>query len=117
MSTTESRDNLSSLFRIEQLREDNWLPWKRRVTAILRERGVLQYVNGTSQKPVPRGETPTAEETATITRWVEGDLKAQTVLELSISDSQMIHIAGATTATEAIPHGCGRWRRHRRACH
>ena len=35
-----------------------------------------------------------------ITKWVEGDQKAQTVIELLLSDSQMIHIADATTAVE-----------------
>ncbi|GBE87024.1 hypothetical protein SCP_1002700 [Sparassis crispa] len=100
-STTESRDSLSSLFRIEQLRDDNWLPWKRRTMAILRERGVLKYVDGTSEKPKPaNATTPTAGETAVITKWVEGDQKAQTVIELLLSDSQMIHIADATTAAE-----------------
>ncbi|GBE84071.1 hypothetical protein SCP_0600490 [Sparassis crispa] len=100
-STTESRDSLSSLFRIEQLRDDNWLPWKRRTMAILRERGVLKYVNETSEKLKPaNATTPTAGETAVITKWVEGDQKAQTVIELLLSDSQMIHIADATTAAE-----------------
>ncbi len=52
------------------------------------------------QKPVPVGSTPTADETKEIEKWETADFKAQTQIELNLSDSQMIHIAGATTAAE-----------------
>src|ERR1700754_840575 len=99
MSTsTPSTDTPSSLFRIELLREDNWIPWKRRVTAILRERGLLKYVEGTVTKPSAADPTqPTTAETQAIERWEELDGKAQTQIELTLSDTQMIHIAGAKT--------------------
>ncbi|PBK59422.1 hypothetical protein ARMSODRAFT_854691, partial [Armillaria solidipes] len=32
--------------------------------------------------------------------WEEGDGRAQTQIELTLSDSQMIHIAGAKTSAE-----------------
>ncbi|KAK0232761.1 hypothetical protein IW262DRAFT_1422633, partial [Armillaria fumosa] len=83
--STASDSIPSSLFRIELLREDNWVPWKRRVTAILRERGLLKYAEG---------------EMKGMQTWDETDGKAQTQIELTLSDSQMIHIAGATTAAD-----------------
>ncbi len=91
----------SSLFRIELLQEHNWVPWKRRVTAILRERALLKYADGTLKKPIPAdAKAPTAEESEKITKWEEGDGRAQTQIELTLSDSQMIHIAGAKTSAE-----------------
>jgi gag-polypeptide of LTR copia-type len=48
---SDSREAPSSLYRIELLREDNWLPWKRRITGILRDRNLLKYVDGTAKKP------------------------------------------------------------------
>ncbi|GBE90191.1 hypothetical protein SCP_1900400 [Sparassis crispa] len=69
--------------------------------AILRERGVLKYVDGTSEKPKPvDAATLTPEEMAATKKWIEGDQKAQTVIELLLSDLQMIHITDATTAVE-----------------
>lgn len=91
----------SSLFRIELLQEHNWAPWKRRVTAILRERALLKYAEGTEPRPVPADKNAvTAEEAEKIQKWEEGDGRAQTQIELTLSDTQMIHIAGAKTAAE-----------------
>lgn len=101
-STTTAADTTpSSLFRIEQLNETNWVPWKRRVTAIFRERGLLQIVEGTDKKPVAADpKTPTNDEKKKIERWEELEGKAQTQIELTLSDSQMVHIAGAKTAAD-----------------
>ena len=41
---------------------------------------------------------PTAEELESQKKWREGDTKACTRIELAISDAEMIHISGATTA-------------------
>jgi hypothetical protein len=102
MSTTNLADYTpSSLFRIEQLNEINWVPWKRRVTAIFRERALLKIVEGTTPKPVAADpEKPTTDERKKMERWAELDGKAQTQIELTLSDSQMVHIAGAKTAAE-----------------
>ncbi|KDR73973.1 hypothetical protein GALMADRAFT_69683, partial [Galerina marginata CBS 339.88] len=86
-TTSEIRDASSSLYRIELLKEDNWLPWKRRVTGVLRERRLLKYA------------LVTARETE-ISEWEDNDARAQTQIELTLSDPQMIHIAGAKTAAE-----------------
>ena len=99
MSQSKTHEIPSSLFRIELLREDNWLPWKRRVTAILRERNLLKYVDGTAKKPKSSSPT-TTEEINELTKWETGDQSAQTQIELTLSDAQMIHIAGAKTAAE-----------------
>ncbi|KAK0484672.1 hypothetical protein IW261DRAFT_1297349, partial [Armillaria novae-zelandiae] len=68
----------SSLFRIELLQEHNWVPWKCRPGAV-------------------DPKAPTAEEIAKLSKWEEMDGKAQTQIELMLSDLQMIHIAGAKT--------------------
>ncbi|KAF7377310.1 hypothetical protein MSAN_00151500 [Mycena sanguinolenta] len=102
MSTTaNTADTPSSMFRIEQLNEANWVPWKRRVTAILRERGLLKIAEGTMQRPVAADPgKPTKDERKERERWEELDGKAQTQIELTLSDSQMVHIVGAKTAAE-----------------
>ncbi|PBK78951.1 hypothetical protein ARMGADRAFT_951560, partial [Armillaria gallica] len=84
---SSSNDSTPSLlFRIELLREDNWVPWKR---------------HGTDMKPIAADpKAPTAEETAKLRKWEEMDGKAQTQIELMLSDMQMIHIMGAITAAE-----------------
>jgi hypothetical protein len=101
-STTTAADTTpSSLFQIEQLNETNWVPWKRRVTAIFCEHGLLQIVEGTDKKPVAADpKMPTNDEKKKIERWEELEGKAQTQIELTLSDSQMVHIAGAKTAAD-----------------
>jgi hypothetical protein len=100
MSTsTESRDASSSLYRIELLREDNWLPWKCRITGIMRDRRLLKYADGSEGKPA-LSVPPKKEETEELAKWIENDARAPTQIELTLSDPQMIHIAGAKTAVE-----------------
>jgi hypothetical protein len=101
-TTTNVADHTpSSLFRIEQLTDTNWVPWKRRVTAILRERALLKIVEGITTRPVAADpENPTSDERKQMERWEELDGKAQTQIELTLSDSQMVHIAGAKTAAD-----------------
>ncbi|KAK0209435.1 hypothetical protein IW262DRAFT_1281621, partial [Armillaria fumosa] len=71
------------------------------VTAIQREQGLLKYAEGVKTRPVPVDPKKlTAEEMKGIQTWDETDRKAQTQIELTLSDSQMIHIAGANTAAE-----------------
>ena len=96
---SDSREAPSSLYRIELLREDNWLPWKRRITGILRDRNLLKFVDGTAKKPEVSDPMKDGEE-AKVTAWEEGDSRARTQLELTLSDAQMVHIAGAKSAEE-----------------
>ena len=86
---------------IELLNNDNWMPWKRRMLAILRDQGLEKYVAKTAEAPKPIvAAKPTKEETDAIVKWQEGDAKARTQIELSIGDSEMIHLSGATTACQ-----------------
>ncbi|KAJ2927946.1 hypothetical protein H1R20_g9148, partial [Candolleomyces eurysporus] len=86
-------------YRIELLKGTNWMPWKRRMTAILRDQNLEEYINPESKKPEPADKnSPTTEERKKIETWIQGDAKARTRIELAIGDSEMIHISGATTA-------------------
>jgi hypothetical protein len=86
-------ENISSggSYRIELLKNDNWMPWKRRMLAILRDQGLEKYVDKTTQPPV---------ESEALLKWQDGDAKARTRIELSIGDSEMIHLSGANTAKD-----------------
>ncbi|KAF8167009.1 hypothetical protein K438DRAFT_1616246, partial [Mycena galopus ATCC 62051] len=64
----------------------NWVPWKHRVTAIFCERA--------------DPDNPMAVNFSDGKRWEELDGKGQTQIELTLSDSQIVHIAGAKTAAE-----------------
>jgi hypothetical protein len=80
-------------YRIELLKNDNWMPWKRRMLAILRDLGLEKYVDKTINPPTP-------DEKEALLKWKEGDAKARTRIELSIGDSEMIHLSGANTARD-----------------
>ncbi|GBE85815.1 hypothetical protein SCP_0803370 [Sparassis crispa] len=99
MSTSADNTSNSNAYRIPLLKEDNWLPWKRRVEAILNDKGLQEYVTRKTLKPQPSNEPANrAVREAEISAWGEKDLKAQNVIVLSLGDSQMVHIAGAETA-------------------
>src|SRR5882757_3808003 len=89
---SENNHSSSGPYRIELLRNDNWMPWKRRMLAILRDQGLEKYVSKTAQSP--------AGDEEAITKWQDGDAKARTRIELSIGDSEMIHLSGANTAKD-----------------
>ena len=91
----------SGTYRIELLRSNNWLPWKRRMLAVLRDQGLETYVEEDSKAPTPTDpQRPTKDETNALTKWNNGDAKTRTRIELAIGDSEMIHIIGAKTASE-----------------
>lgn len=86
---------------MEMLKGHNWMPWKRRMLAVLRDSKLEQYIERESRLPAAANPNlPTESELETQTRWREGNAKARTNLELAISDSEIIHIIGATTASE-----------------
>jgi hypothetical protein len=61
----------------------------------------LKIVEGTTPKPVAADlDKPTVDEKKQMERWEELDGKAQTQIELTLSDSQMVHIAGTKTVAE-----------------
>ena len=77
------------------------MPWKRRMLAVLRDLGLEKYIAKDAKFPesIDR-DKPTAEEQAIQKRWIDGDAKARTRIELAIGDSEMIHLTGAETARE-----------------
>ena len=69
--------------------------------AILRDQGLEKYVKKTAELPKAKEPAePTKEETEAIDKWPEADMKACTRIELSIGDSEMIHLSGAVTARD-----------------
>jgi len=86
---------------MELLNNDNWMPWKRRMMAVLRDLDLDKYIEGDEEVPKPKDEgQPTEVEKKELKEWNRGDAKARTRIELAIGDAQMIHISGATTAKE-----------------
>jgi transposase InsO family protein len=91
----------SSGYRIELLKSENWMPWKRRMLAVLRDMGLEKYIDKAATPPIPADPSnPTKEETEAKDKWREGEAKARTRIELAIGDSEMIHISGALTARD-----------------
>src|SRR5277367_3151728 len=88
-------------YRIELLGSKNWMPWKRRMLAILRDLNLEDYIEKESTSPVAKEPgNPTDVEKGLIKAWKTGDAKARTRIELAIGDAEMIHISGANTAKE-----------------
>ncbi|KAJ3525781.1 hypothetical protein NMY22_g10432 [Coprinellus aureogranulatus] len=87
-------------YRLEPLNATNWMPWKRRMLAILRDQGHDKYVTSAEKtKPVitATGASP-AVTSVDVAAWETGEQKARTRIELAIGDTKKIHILGADTA-------------------
>ena len=98
---SEQTTSGSSGYRIELLGSNNWMPWKRRILAILRDQNLEEYIELESAPPIAKDPTkPSDEEKVSIKTWKTGDAKARTRIELAIGDAEMIHISGANTARE-----------------
>ena len=98
---SEETSHTSGPYRIELLKTSNWLPWKRRMLAVLRDQKLDGYIEKNAAPPLPRDpKNPTDEERSAIKKWTEGDYRAQSRIELSIGDAEMVHIIGATTASQ-----------------
>ena len=67
--------------------------------AILRDEDLEKYVKKDTAPPTV-STTLTSEERDALQKWKNGDAKARTRIELSIGDSEMIHLSGANTAWE-----------------
>jgi len=69
----------TSGYRIELLKGDNWMPWKRQMLAILQDTSLEKYIKKTAAPPIPADlRKPTKEETEAIDKWNGGDAKART---------------------------------------
>src|ERR1700678_3027125 len=96
-----SEEYTSGSYRMEMLKSSNWMPWKRRMLAVLRDLGLEQYIAKDASVPgVAKAGEPTAKELEAQKKWRDGDAKARTQMELAISDAEMIHISGAITASD-----------------
>ena len=87
------RDNMlpSSMWKIESLTNDNWLGWKQRVWALLEERDLDGYADGTIERPT---EAPLQGA------WDKKDRAAMRCIKLTIGDANMGHILGAATSKQ-----------------
>jgi len=94
-------------YRMELLKAHNWMPWKRRMLAVLMDLGLDSYIEEGAKRPesnIPR--KPTSEELEAQSKWDKGDRKARCRIELCISDAEMVHIMGAQTAREMWEQLC-----------
>ena len=83
------------------LKAHNWMPWKRRMLAVLRDLGLEKYIASDATAPESADQSNlTTEEIKAQSKWRGGDVKARTRIELAIGDSEMIHISGAESARE-----------------
>ena len=86
---------------MEMLKAHNWMPWKRRMLAVLQDLGLDKFIAIDAKLPESADPTkPTDEELEQQRKWREGDTKACTRIELAIGDAEMIHISGAMTVRE-----------------
>jgi hypothetical protein len=84
---------------MEMLKATNWMLWKQRMLAVLWDLGLEKYIAADAKTPESANRSkPIAEELEAQRKWCKGDTKACTRIELAISDAEMIHISGATTA-------------------
>ncbi|KAH8925379.1 hypothetical protein BT69DRAFT_1240092, partial [Atractiella rhizophila] len=106
-----SEDHLGA-FKIEPLKAKNWVAYKRRITAVLRELDLLDYVTGSKKdRPVPiKVRDADGAETVTnlddLEAWDVKDRKAQTRFELTISDGELVHLTAAKTAAQMWTQLC-----------
>ena len=82
-------DEIRSTYRMDMLKSSNWMPWQRRMLAVLRQLGLNKYI---WQRRDNRQEIE-AEK-----KWSVRDAKAQ--IDFAMGDAEMIHISGAMTARE-----------------
>jgi len=86
---------------MEMLKAQNWMPWKRRMLAVLMDLGLDKYIEEGAKIPESADKNqPTTKEAEDIKKWRAGDAKARVRIELAISDAEMVHIMGAETARE-----------------
>ena len=96
MTDTNSDHVSTGSFRIEPLKADNWMPWKRRMLAVLRDQGLSKHLT----EDEPGADIAKPDEVKALQRWKEGDLRTQARIELAVSDAEIVHVMGAKTAKE-----------------
>ena len=99
MSNNQS-SGLGSYY-IKLLQGNNWLPWKQRMLAILRDQDLKKYVEKDTVILVAAiPSAPTEAKTEAIAKWKKVDSKTHTRIELSLKNLEMIHLSGAITAKD-----------------
>ena len=79
-------------YRIELLRINNWMLWKRHMLTILRDLYLEEYIEKDSRPPVPKKiSDPTDDEKVKIKMWKTRDAKVRTRIELALGDAKIIH--------------------------
>ncbi|PFH46261.1 hypothetical protein AMATHDRAFT_97964, partial [Amanita thiersii Skay4041] len=78
-------------FKVPMLQSDNWIEWKWRMGAILAGTG-----NGRAE----------GEELERIAQWQKEDAMARILIESAISNSEKVHLRGATTARQMWEQLC-----------
>ncbi|KIM78386.1 hypothetical protein PILCRDRAFT_794250 [Piloderma croceum F 1598] len=88
-------------YQMEMLKGNNWMPWKMQMLAVLQDLSLKTYIDKDSKLPTPKDpQKPTDTEKEAEKKWCKGNAKARTHIELTIGDSEMVHIIGATTASK-----------------
>lgn len=78
-----------SMYKFAPLNESNWIGWKQRVWALIEERELDGYVDGSIPRPTEVDEQPA---------WDKKDKAAMRCIKMSIGDANMAHILGAKTS-------------------
>jgi len=105
-SIAEARD-IAAFTKLDQLNANNWMIWKQRAEGLFRFAGLHGYVTGTLKRPVPNSTaTPTREEQMAMAAWDKRDAHARTLLDLSVSDSEFMHLGASTTAAAMWENLC-----------
>ena len=81
-----------STYKIESLKEGNWIAWRSRMITILQFHHAFGHIEGT----VPKPAEPTAK-----TKWEQRDLLAQILIKNNMSDEQIVHVNQANISTAA----------------
>ena len=94
-----SKDTISAFTRIDQLKGDNWVPWKSRVTALFRLADLHGLIDRTDKRPESADTAnPTSAEATTMATWDTKDGQIQSLLQLAVSGTELVHLMGAHTA-------------------
>ncbi|KAF8223696.1 hypothetical protein L208DRAFT_1516140, partial [Tricholoma matsutake] len=97
----EESSHTSGSYRMELLKAHNWMPWKQRMLAMLRDLRLEKYIAKDAKAPESADKAnPTTAELEEQKKWRDSDVKARTHIELAIGNSEMIHISGTDSARE-----------------
>jgi len=77
--------------KIYPLKEGNWVAWKTQITGILKLHKVYEFIEGNKPKPVDADE---------LEKWERKDLVAMNMIQINVSDEQIIHVTEAKSAEE-----------------